>query len=76
MSSIEVNHKAVDIARKGSEVCIKIEPTSGEAPKLFGRHFDYDDLLVSKVSIYIERSIDSKMKLSLLKSYCYTLNLE
>lgn len=39
----------MDIAHKGSEVCIKIEPVSGEAPKLFGRHFDYDDILVSKV---------------------------
>ena len=43
----------MDIAHKGSEVCIKIEPTSGEAPKLFGRHFDYDDVLVSKVSVCI-----------------------
>ena len=51
VSSIEVNHKPVDIARKGSEVCVKIEPTGGDAPKLFGRHFDYDDLLVSKVSV-------------------------
>ena len=51
VSSIEVNHKPVDIARKGSEVCVKIEPTGGDAPKLFGRHFDYDDLLVSKASV-------------------------
>ena len=51
VSSIEVNHKPVDIACKGSEVCVKIEPTGGDAPKLFGRHFDYDDLLVSKVSV-------------------------
>ena len=48
--SIENNHKSVEIAHKGSEVCIKIEATPGEAPKLFGRHFDYDDMLVSKVS--------------------------
>ena len=49
VASLEMNHKPVDIARKGSEVCIKIEPTGGEAPKLYGRHFDHTDLLVSKV---------------------------
>jgi translation initiation factor 5B len=37
------------MARKGSEVCIKIEPVGGEAPKMFGRHFDENDLLMSKV---------------------------
>lgn len=31
------------------EVCIKIEPVPGEAPKMFGRHFDETDMLVSKV---------------------------
>lgn len=49
MSSIEVNHKAVDLARKGEEVCIKVEATGGEAPRLYGRHFDHTDHLVSKV---------------------------
>uniref|UniRef100_A0A1X7VQR8 Elongation factor Tu-type domain-containing protein n=1 Tax=Amphimedon queenslandica TaxID=400682 RepID=A0A1X7VQR8_AMPQE len=44
VSSIEINHKPVDIVHKGSKVCVKIEPTSGDAPKLFGHHFDYDDL--------------------------------
>lgn len=48
--SIEINHKPIDIARKGSEVCIKIEPVSGEAPKMFGRHFDENDFLMSKVT--------------------------
>lgn len=37
-------------ARKGQEVCIKIEPIPGESPKMFGRHFDEKDFLVSKVS--------------------------
>ena len=32
------------------EVCIKIEPTPGDTPKLYGRHFDHTDLLVSKVN--------------------------
>ena len=51
VSSIEVNHKTVDVARKGEEVCIKVEATGSEAPRLYGRHFDHTDLLVSKVKI-------------------------
>ncbi len=49
VSSIESNHKAVPTARKGLEVCIKIENVGGEAPKMFGRHFDENDMLLSKV---------------------------
>lgn len=49
VSSIEVNHKVVGMARSGEEVCIKVEPTGGEAPRLYGRHFDHTDTLVSKV---------------------------
>lgn len=56
VTSLEVNHKAVEAARKGQEVCIKIEPVPGEAPRLVGRHFDETDLLVSKVS---RQSIDA-----------------
>lgn len=40
----------MELARKGSEVCIKIEPVGGEAPRMFGRHFDETDLLTSKIS--------------------------
>lgn len=50
--SIELNHKPMEFARKGSEVCIKIEPVGGEAPRMFGRHFDETDLLTSKVKRY------------------------
>ena len=49
MTGIEANHKPLTEARKGMEVCIKIEPVPGEAPKMYGRHFDHNDLLVSKV---------------------------
>ncbi len=28
---------------------MKIEAAGGEAPRLYGRHFDHTDLLVSKV---------------------------
>ena len=50
-TSIEANHKEVETARKGEEVCIKIEPIPGESPKMFGRHFDETDIVVSKVTI-------------------------
>lgn len=50
VTSIESNHKNVPSARKGMEVCIKIDPIPGVAPKMFGRHFDETDILCSKVS--------------------------
>ncbi|XP_057659019.1 eukaryotic translation initiation factor 5B [Diorhabda carinulata] len=56
VTSIESNHKTVESARKGMEVCIKIEPVPGESPKMFGRHFDETDFLVSKIS---RQSIDA-----------------
>lgn len=49
ITSIELNHKTIDCAKKGQEVCIKIEPIPGEAPKMFGRHFEATDIIVSKV---------------------------
>ena len=49
ISSVEANHKSVDVAHKGQEIAIKIESVSGDAPKLYGRHFDHTDMLVSKV---------------------------
>ncbi|XP_033359479.1 eukaryotic translation initiation factor 5B isoform X1 [Bombus vosnesenskii] len=56
VTSIEYNHKPVESARKGQEVCVKIEPIPGEAPKMFGRHFDEKDFVVSKIS---RQSIDA-----------------
>lgn len=50
VTSIECNHKEVETARKGDEICIKIEPIPGDSPKMFGRHFDETDLLTSKIS--------------------------
>lgn len=52
VTSIEYNHKPVESARKGQEVCVKIEPIPGEAPKMFGRHFDEKDFVVSKVGLW------------------------
>jgi hypothetical protein len=45
----------VDSARKGDEVCVKIEAVPGEAPKMYGRHFDDSDLLISRVSQHFFR---------------------
>ncbi|XP_078514139.1 eukaryotic translation initiation factor 5B isoform X2 [Lissotriton helveticus] len=56
VTSIEVNHKQVDVAKKGQEVCIKIEPIPGDSPKMFGRHFEATDFLVSKIN---RQSIDA-----------------
>ncbi|XP_077152660.1 eukaryotic translation initiation factor 5B isoform X2 [Ranitomeya variabilis] len=56
VTSIEINHKTVDAAKKGQEVCVKIEPIPGESPKMFGRHFEATDFLVSKIT---RQSIDA-----------------
>lgn len=51
VTSIEVNHKPVDTAKKGQEICVKIEPIPGESPKMYGRHFEAVDIIVSKVGL-------------------------
>merc|ERR1719223_1704056 len=48
IASIQVENKDVPLGKKGDEVCIKIEP-QGEK-KMYGRQFDYNDILVSKIS--------------------------
>ncbi|ELT89509.1 hypothetical protein CAPTEDRAFT_154149 [Capitella teleta] len=55
VTSLELNHKPLDKAVKGQEVCIKIENPPGETPKLYGRHFESTDMLISKIS---RQSID------------------
>lgn len=50
VTSIEINHKPVDTAKKGQEICIKIEPIPGESPKMYGRHFEATDIIVSKIT--------------------------
>ena len=56
IASLEANSRPVDFARQGTDMCIKIENTIGEAPKLYGRHFDSTDLLISRLS---RESIDA-----------------
>ncbi|XP_057424818.1 eukaryotic translation initiation factor 5B-like isoform X2 [Lotus japonicus] len=56
LASIENNHKPVDYAKKGQRVAIKIVGSnSEEQQKMFGRHFEINDELVSHIS---RRSID------------------
>eukprot|EP01137_Pigoraptor_chileana_P016519 Opistho-2@73413 len=50
VGGIERDHKAVEEAKKGAEVCVKIMHAGGDAPKMMGRHFDETDELVSKIS--------------------------
>lgn len=49
VGSIEVNHRAVERASEGQNVCIKVDPILGDPPKMVGRHFEVTDLLVSKI---------------------------
>ena len=51
VATIERNHEQMDIAKQGDEVCVKIENTTGDAPKLYGRHFTHEDPLISKVEL-------------------------
>ncbi|CAL5348569.1 unnamed protein product [Camellia sinensis] len=56
IASIENNHKPVDYAKKGQKVAIKIVGSNPEEQqKMFGRHFEMEDELVSHIS---RRSID------------------
>jgi len=60
VTSIEHNHKAKQEAKKGDEVAIKIEASSADNSKTFGRQFDMEDDLVSKIS---RESIDALKEL-------------
>ena len=42
IASMELNHKAVDSAKKGDSVAMKLEPTNTtEGSRLYVRHFDF-----------------------------------
>ena len=56
IASIEREHKAVDRATRGQSVAMKIEPTNPtESSRMYGRHFDHTDDLVSLIT---RKSID------------------
>lgn len=63
VSSIEKKEVPVECAKKGEEVCIKIDNTTGDAPKLIGRHFEVTDPLVTRIS---------RDGLDALKEYVFT----
>jgi translation initiation factor 5B len=51
ITSIELNHKAVDMARAGQSVALKIQSSNAEqSARLYGRHFDFNDQLTSRIS--------------------------
>mmetsp|Transcript_6939 Transcript_6939/g.12773 ORF Transcript_6939/g.12773 Transcript_6939/m.12773 type:complete len:1248 (-) Transcript_6939:129-3872(-) len=50
VTSIEFEHKERDEAKKGEQVCIKIEQNRGNQIVMLGRHFGMDQDLVSKLS--------------------------
>ncbi|GIL53237.1 hypothetical protein Vafri_8897 [Volvox africanus] len=57
IAGMEINHKAVEKARAGESVAMKIEgETTEEKSRLFGRHFDHNHQLVSVIS---RESIDA-----------------
>ena len=67
VTSIQFNHKEVNLARKGEEVCVKIDPIPGESPKMVGRHFEETDEMVSKVrfifiSFHFDENINPRAK--------------
>ena len=47
VASVEINRKAVDVARAGAEVCLKIV---GEPNIMVGRHFDLKNKIVSRLT--------------------------
>mmetsp|Transcript_29073 Transcript_29073/g.72845 ORF Transcript_29073/g.72845 Transcript_29073/m.72845 type:complete len:931 (-) Transcript_29073:481-3273(-) len=56
IGSMEKEHKAVDVARVGDMIAMKIDSTNAtESSRLYGRHFDHTDELVSKLT---RKSID------------------
>jgi len=58
ITSLEINHKTMDVIKKsqaGGGVAVKIEHAVYESAKMFGRHFDDKDELLSQVS---RQSID------------------
>lgn len=65
----------MDVAKKGQEVCVKIEPIPGESPKMYGRHFEATDILVSKVSVFIEVAHFREIGGQLFSGYLCTVAL-
>ncbi|KAF7459390.1 putative translation initiation factor IF-2 [Cryptosporidium felis] len=50
VSSVEFNKKPVSEGKKGQEVAIKIQPFASDSNITYGRHFDHNDKLVSRIT--------------------------
>jgi len=53
ITSLEINHKSVDLVKKsqaGGGVAVKIEHAVYQSAKMFGRHFDEKDEIISQIS--------------------------
>ncbi|KAJ1943716.1 eukaryotic translation initiation factor 5B, partial [Linderina macrospora] len=53
VSSMEINHKQVDIVRKGEAgagVAVRIDCPVYDTPKMYGRHFTDDDEIYSRIT--------------------------
>ena len=80
VTSIEHNHKELEQAEKGKEVCIKIEPF--KKGLTYERHFDHTDQLISHITAesfelmktYFKDAITKEDKI-LLKSLMIELDL-
>ena len=57
-TSLEINHKSMDVVKKsqaGGGVAVKIEHAVYQSAKMFGRHFDEKDEILSHIT---RQSID------------------
>merc|ERR1712232_2943 len=50
VAGIENNRKAVETAKKGASVCVKIEQNTAQTHITYGRHFDHSSMLYSAIS--------------------------
>ena len=69
---MEINHKSMDVVKKsqaGGGVAVKIEHAVYQSGKMFGRHFDEKDEIVSHVT---RASIDVlKVCLAVFQTFSY-----
>ena len=48
--SIEKDHKEQNLVKRGNAVCIKVEGSAAQSYVQYGRHFDHENVLYSKLS--------------------------
>eukprot|EP01101_Sappina_pedata_P003817 TRINITY_DN153_c0_g1_i1.p1 TRINITY_DN153_c0_g1~~TRINITY_DN153_c0_g1_i1.p1 ORF type:complete len:961 (-),score=559.34 TRINITY_DN153_c0_g1_i1:13-2895(-) len=50
VTSIEANKKQVETAPRGAQISVKIEPKNDSQKKIYGRHFDHNNVIYSHLS--------------------------